>query len=109
VRSGLPSAGELPEWARRWFSTQPLFTHIDHGSSAAALEALMAYAETFVELTRLSSPAPERAGEVERWQHAYCAAHREEDRGLMLLCKLFERERALRFLREVLFPERGLA
>lgn len=108
VRGAVPSAGDLPEWARRWFSPQPLFARVDDASRDAALNALTGYAERFVELARGSSPSPEGAAEVERWQHAYCAAHREEDRGLMLLCKLFERERALRFLREVLFPERGL-
>ena len=42
-------------------------------------------------------------------QSRYCAAHRKDDRGLMLLHKLFEPTLAERFLREVLFPERMLA
>lgn len=104
----LPSAGELPDWARRWFSAKPLFAHVDHESRDAAVAGLLGYARTFAELTREATPAHERSAEVERWQHAYCAAHREEDRGLMLLSKLFERELALRFLREILFPERVL-
>jgi phycocyanobilin:ferredoxin oxidoreductase len=105
----LPSAGELPEWALRWFSPEPLFARVDVGSREAALAALLGYASVFSELAQRAAAAPERAAATLRWQHAYCAAHREEDRGLMLLSKLFERERALRFLREILFPERGLA
>jgi hypothetical protein len=35
----------------------------------------------------------------------YFRAHRERDRGLMLLCRIFQPSVADRFLREVLFPE----
>jgi hypothetical protein len=62
-------------------------------------------ADRFVELVR-AAPAADHERDVAGWQGRYCAAHRQDDRGLTLLHKMFEPTLAERFLREVLFPER---
>jgi hypothetical protein len=99
--------GELPAWCQPWFSQQALCTRVAPARAESASTALQLYAERFVELAR-TAPAADGEREVAEWQGRYCAAHRNDDRGLTLLYKLFERTLAERFLREVLFPERML-
>jgi hypothetical protein len=42
---------------------------------------------------------------VQRAQDGYAAAHREDDKGLGLLARMFGERWAERYLREVLFPD----
>jgi ferredoxin-dependent bilin reductase len=112
------SALELPAWAERWFSKNALCVRVTPSESVAACQVVAEMARAFVELSR-AEPAPERSngsaasvgapdrrGEVARRQQAYFDAHRADDRGLLLLRRIFEPGVADRFLREVLFPER---
>ena len=108
---------ELPAWAAAWFSESALCARIPLSESVAACQAVAEMADAFVQLSRGAPPAldfraptagatGELRGEVARRQQAYFAAHRADDRGLLLLRRIFEPEVADRFLREVLFPER---
>lgn len=104
---------ELPAWAVPWFSEGALCARIPQSESVAACQAVAEMAEAFVQLSRpdpaqhgVDAAAPELRGEVTQRQQAYFAAHRADDRGLLLLRRIFQPEVADRFLREVLFPER---
>jgi hypothetical protein len=104
---------ELPAWATPWFSEDAVCARVTSSESVAACQAVAEMADAFVQLSRLDAgadpgagAAAELRGEVSRRQQAYFAAHRADDRGLLLLRRIFEPEVADRFLREVLFPER---
>jgi hypothetical protein len=105
---------QLPTWAAAWFSESAVCTRVLPNESVAACQAVAEMADAFVQLSRLDPTAAQvDAGvagqtrdEVARRQRAYFAAHRADDRGLLLLRRIFEPEVADRFLREVLFPER---
>ena len=96
----------MPEWASPWFSRSALCARVPPSERVAACQAVAEMADAFVQLSAAASLAPDRRGEVAQRQLAYFAAHRADDRGLLLLRRIFEPEVADRFLREVLFPER---
>lgn len=106
VAPQLPSRGDLPAWASRWFSDDFTFAEIREAQLPMLRARLSAYARAFVESVERaervehSEPDPR----VRERQDAYAAAHREEDRGLQLLAKIFEAEHARRFIDEVMFP-----
>ncbi|HTV24104.1 MAG TPA: hypothetical protein VMG12_35675 [Polyangiaceae bacterium] len=117
--AALPSAAssvhaELPDWAREWFSASALSLRVGADQAEASAAATLAYVTAFIELVRSDSvdtggvdTAAVVTARTERTalrQRAYCAAHRERDRGLLLLRRMFEPSLADRFLREVLFP-----
>jgi hypothetical protein len=103
-------AVELPPWATAWFSECALCARIPPSQSVAACQSVAEMADAFVQLSRAATTHelshPDGRGNVARRQQAYFAAHRADDRGLLLLRRIFEPEVADRFLREVLFPER---
>jgi hypothetical protein len=101
----LGAASELPDWAREWFSDGALCARVGPGQAGASEAAVGAYATAFAELVRGATAQPERSARVASRQRAYAAAHRERDRGLLLLRRMFEPSLAERFLREILFPE----
>jgi hypothetical protein len=101
----LGAASELPDWAREWFSDGALCVRVGPAQAGASEAAVGAYAAAFVELVREAGAQPERAERVASRQRAYAAAHRERDRGLLLLRRMFEPSLAERFMREILFPE----
>lgn len=113
-------ASPLPEWAQPWFSKQAVCVRVGSGDREAALQAVAEMAEAFLQLS-LAEPVPAqqssvasaseaerrtRRGKLAQRQEAYSAAHRADDRGLLLLRRIFEPTVADRFLREVLFPQR---
>ena len=99
----LPSAGELPAWARRVFSSVPIFARVGDASIASA--AIRTAACAFVSSVRGSAAAGAAIESVREAQIRYVRAHREEDRALGLLGKVFGVATAQRYVREVLFPE----
>ena len=102
-----PLAGaELPDWATEWFSRRALSARVSAPQAPAAAAEVQAFVSAFIELARGTEPAPEAAARAASRQQAYAAAHREQDRGLLLLRRIFEPETADRFVRRVLFPER---
>lgn len=101
----LGAAAELPDWAREWFSAGALSARVSPGEAGESDAAVNAYVAAFVELVREGCPQPERAELIQSRQRAYAAAHRERDRGLLLLRHMFEPALASRFASEVLFPE----
>jgi Ferredoxin-dependent bilin reductase len=101
----LGAASELPDWAREWFSDDALSARVEPGQAGASEVAVGAYVAAFVDLVRQARAEPERAETISSRQRAYAAAHRERDRGLLLLRRMFEPSLADRFLRDVLFPE----
>lgn len=117
ARPELEGHTDLPAWAAKWFSSQALCARIGSDSASEAAAAVGEFASAFVELwqrstgglpenERRAAATPERARQVLERQTCYNATHRHEDRGLLLLRRIFPPERADRFLREVLFPER---
>lgn len=102
----LGSRRELPAWAFEWFSADALSVRVGPDQRDAAEAAVMAHVEAFIELARASRPEPDRCDRIARRQRAYSAAHRERDRGLLLLRRLFEPALADRFSSEILFPDR---
>ncbi len=101
----LPPGGELPAWCRPWFSAQPLYSRVAPQHAPAVAAALTVLCERFAQLALHCEVQAGSAAAVADWQLRYCAAHRQDDRGLGLLHKLFEPALAERFLRQVLFPE----
>jgi hypothetical protein len=100
---GAPS--ELPDWACEWFSDAALSARVSPDQAGESEAAVSAYFTAFIELVRASSPQPQRAELISQRQRAYAAAHRERDRGLLLLRRMFEPALADRLSSEVLFPE----
>lgn len=106
----VPSGGALPAWCESVFSPSPLYTRFGAEDAERASVLFGGYLEAFVALAR--SSATVRAQEPKRMAPTstsrgifnYCLRHREEDRGLLLLERLFGTMRAKRYLDEVLFP-----
>lgn len=109
----LGAATDLPAWAHEWFSSEALCTRVSNENAGQVAAAVAEFCEAFVKLVQ-QAPAsesaatadPGRARFVAERQLRYSASHRQDDRGLLLLRRMFEPARADRFLREVLFPER---
>ena len=97
---------ELPGWASTWFSSGALCARVPVERAREAATAVGDFVTAFLELERECPSDPGGGERVSARQHEYCAAHRAEDRGLLLLRRIFQPQRADRFLREVLFPER---
>ncbi len=100
----LPFGGALPAWCAAWFSPHALYTRVAPDQLPAAVAAFWDYPRAFVELTRRTRPRPELTGEMAARQDGYAAAHRTDDKGLVLLAKMFGDEWAGRYLEQVLFP-----
>lgn len=103
--AALGAASELPDWAREWFSDDALAARVGPGEAGASEAAVGAYVAAFIELVRRAEAEPAGAALISSRQRAYSAAHRERDRGLLLLRRMFDPALADRFMREVLFPE----
>jgi hypothetical protein len=105
VAVSLPSAGELPSWAAAWFSTSPLFARVGSGQDHEVSRALDGLLDKYLELASgASGVSGHDAEEVAQRQRAYCTAHLEDDRSLMMLTHMFEPATARRFLSDVMFP-----
>ncbi len=102
----LDACAELPGWAAQWFSSLAMSARISAEQSPAAMGAIDAFVSAFIELARSAVPDRAAVAAVASRQQAYADAHREHDRGLLLLRRIFEPETADLFLRRVLFPEK---
>ena len=98
----LPSGGEVPQWCRRWFSQQALYTRVPLARIGETEEPILTRVRALAGLR--SPPDPARTSEIAAAQRAYCAAHLEDDKGLGMLSRMFGEAWAQRFLREVMFP-----
>ena len=101
--AALPSAGELPAWAARVFSRTPIFGRVADPDAAA--DAVRTAASAFVSRVRASVPQAAFVESVRAAQSRYVRAHREDDRALGLVAKVFGPGPARWYLEEVLFPE----
>ena len=100
----LPAGGELPAWCSAWFSPHALYTRPAAPEMPAAVAAFRAFAPAFVELARATPRTPELAEQVRAFCDGYAAAHREDDKGLGVLARMFGAAWAERYVAEVLFP-----
>jgi phycocyanobilin:ferredoxin oxidoreductase len=103
--SDLSPGGALPAWCACWFSPHALYVRPTPSELPRAAEA---YRETVEAFVALAAHAPEVGAPdpaVQRAQDGYAAAHREDDKGLGLLARMFGERWAERYLREVLFPD----
>jgi hypothetical protein len=105
TRGALPSAGELPAWARQWFTKDAIFAR-SHGEHDVLWRALEALTEAFARLAL----TPEREGpvtdaRVSAEQQRYVDDHRTLDRAMTMLHRMFGAEWAEAFLEDVLFPK----
>jgi phycocyanobilin:ferredoxin oxidoreductase len=103
----LPSGGELPAWCAPWFSPFYLYTRITPTQREAAASAFATLPGVLIELTRTAHRAPDDAQAVARALEGYAAAHRDDDKGLKMLEKIFGPRWAGRYVSEVLFPSRA--
>ena len=94
---GFPSGGELPEWCRRWFSPQAVYTRMPLARLSETREAVLDRVRALASIR----PEPAQAAEGQR---GYCRAHLEDDKGLGMLARMFGEAWAARFVREVMFP-----
>ncbi|MFL5405856.1 MAG: hypothetical protein ACJ79O_08395 [Myxococcales bacterium] len=101
--AALPSAGELPPWAARIFSPTPIFARVADPDPAAV--AIRAAAGAFVSRVRVSVPEAAVVDAVRAAQSRYVRAHREDDRALGLVAKVFGPGPARWYVEHVLFPE----
>jgi phycocyanobilin:ferredoxin oxidoreductase len=100
----LPSGGQLPPWCAPWFSPFALYTRFTPAQRDAAASAFATLPGVLIELTRAARRAPDDAQAMARTLERYAAAHREEDKGLKMLEKMFGPRWAGRYISEVLFP-----
>lgn len=103
--AALPSAGPVPAWCAPWFSPFALFAKVGPGDRGAAGEALDARCRAFVALASSAEPRPAHEGVAREGLARYARSHREEDRGLLLLQKMFDPTWARSYLAEFLFPD----
>lgn len=97
--------GELPPWCAPWFSPHALFVRVERAHAARLAGAVRPYLHTWVQMVTRQQAHPETTGVVLETQRAYARAHREHDRGLTLLGKIFGAEFAADFISTVLFPD----
>lgn len=103
----LTPGGALPAWCARWFSPYALYVR---PTPAEVPRAAAAFRETVDAFVALAAGAAAPVGgapdpDVQRAHDGYAAAHREDDKGLGLLARMFGERWAERYLREVLFPD----
>lgn len=102
-----PSGGELPSFCVPWFSPFALFTRVDSSARAAAFAAYADFPRAFVAIARRAEgePSAMSPSEVSAAQASYLAAHRDDDKGLRMLARLFGTSFSARYISGVLFPE----
>lgn len=100
--------GELPSFCASWFSPFALFTRVDPLARSAALAAYADFPRAFVAIVRRAQGEPHSMSpdEVNAAQASYLAAHRDDDKGLRMLARLFGAGWSARYISSVLFPER---
>lgn len=96
--------GPLPSWCDRWFGPQYLFTRCARDSLASLRPTLMSYAIATRALHSSAVATPSLRGAIETRRQEYLRDHREHDRGLALLSKIFRPDDAERLIAELLFP-----
>ncbi len=101
----LPRAGELPEWSARWFSPHAFHARLAPEQAPVAGEALLAFARAFLGALQQTPVGGLSAASELALQAEYARAHREGERGLQLLPKVFGTDWATPFVAKVLFPE----
>ncbi|EYF06823.1 hypothetical protein [Chondromyces apiculatus] len=102
--STLPPGGALPAWCTAWFSPFALYTRVAGADLARAASACDDLVRVHVSLCTASAPAPQHRLGTARAVEGYAAAHREHDKGLRMLAKLFGEGWAARYIAETLFP-----
>ncbi len=102
LRVELPTGGELPQWCKRWFSPEALYTRLPLAELNDVAEPVLARVRALA--ATHPAPAPSREAEMAAAQRACCAAHLQDDKGLGILGRMFGETWAQRFLREVMFP-----
>ncbi|MBK7865058.1 MAG: hypothetical protein IPJ65_41955 [Archangiaceae bacterium] len=98
----LPPGGDLPPWASRWFSPQALFTRTGAHDFQGVKDAVSGYARAWL---RLAASAEAGVRDYSPEHRAYCRDHREGDRTLGMLGKIFGADFARDYVRQVFFPE----
>lgn len=103
----LTPGGALPGWCARWFSPHALYVRPTPAELPRAAAAFREAVDAFVALAAAVESPADRAPDpaVQRAHDGYAAAHREDDKGLGLLARMFGERWAERYLREVLFPD----
>jgi phycocyanobilin:ferredoxin oxidoreductase len=97
----LPPGGELPAWCSDWFSPYPLYTRFAVEVSERAAGAFNAWVDTYLSVARRDAAHSNESLAIQR---GYLRAHREDDKGLGMLAKMFGSEWAREYLQRVLFP-----
>jgi phycocyanobilin:ferredoxin oxidoreductase len=102
----LPPGGDLPSFCASWFSPFALFTRIGASDRSAALAAYLDFPGALVAIARRARPPSMSPEEVNAAQESYLADHRNDDKGLRMLARLFGADWSARYIASVLFPEK---
>ena len=97
-------AGPLPAWAARIFSPAPLFARLAPADAAHLPVLFSPYAGAFLNAFAAASADPAQAAASGAAYRRYAEAHRQDDRGLTMMAKIFGAERARRVIEQLLFP-----
>lgn len=102
----LNSGGPLPAWCESLFSPYALYVRVGSSQIDRGMEVFGLYVSGLTRLAGLpSQPGICVEQESVRASRArYCEGHRVDDKGLMLLARLFGPDWAHEFVNEVLFP-----
>lgn len=104
----LPVGGELPGFCASWFSPFALFTRIDLAARSEAITAYLDFPRAFVAIARRARAEPSSSmspAAVLDAQASYLADHRNDDKGLRMLARIFGADWSERYISRVLFPE----
>lgn len=99
-----PPGGELPAWCAAWFSSHALYTRPRLDDLPTVRAAVFDFLAAFADLLYAAFSDSGQDVVTRAAQAGYSAAHREDDKGLRLLAKMFGADWATRYLETVLFP-----
>ena len=101
----LTSGGELPAWCARWFSPHALYVRPSPDELPRAAQAFREVVAEYIALASDAARSAVMSEEIMAAQAGYAVSHREDDRGLGMLGRMFGQRWADRYLRLVLFPD----
>lgn len=103
----LAPGGPLPAWCASLFSPCALYVRMGSNEVERGIEAFGMYVSALTRLAsiRASTEMAVAAEDVRAGRARYCEGHRVDDKGLMLLARLFGHDWAREFVSEVLFPD----
>lgn len=103
----LTRGGPLPAWCESLFSPHALYVRMGSNEIERGIEGFGMYVSALSRLASIGADAESTVAteDVRAGRARYCEGHRVDDKGLMLLARLFGHDWAREFVHEVLFPD----